>query len=197
MKSADYKEKDVSRNGTKKALADPSRLKPIFSDDEDVLKAVVETPKGSRNKYAYDEHDHTFTLKRVLPAGMAFPYDFGFFPSTLAEDGDPLDVLLLMDEPAFCGCVVHCRLVGVIQGEQEDGKKTNRNDRVVAVEDANHAWANVKHIDDLGKKFIKELEEFFVNYHRLEGKKYRIVGVKGPKTALKSILRSMKAAKKS
>ncbi|HEY2456826.1 MAG TPA: inorganic diphosphatase, partial [Candidatus Acidoferrum sp.] len=96
----------------KKGLADPSRLKPIDPKDDSTIKAVVETPKGSRNKYEFDSADRTFTLKRVLPAGMAFPYDFGFFPSTLADDGDPLDVLLLMDEPAFCGCVVNCRLIG-------------------------------------------------------------------------------------
>lgn len=186
----------MSRNGTHRALADPSLLQPINPDDEKLLKAIVETPKNSRNKYSYDEDDHTFVLKKVLPAGMVFPYDFGFFPRTLADDGDPLDVLLLMDEPAFCGCVVHCRLVGIIHGEQEDGKKAIRNDRVVAVEDANHAWANIKHIDDLGKKFVEELEEFFVNYHRLEGKKYRIIDVKGPKSALKSIHQSLKAAKK-
>jgi inorganic pyrophosphatase len=93
--------------------------------------------------------------------------------------------------------VVNCRLIGVIQGEQVDGKKVNRNDRVVAVEDANHAWADIKHIDDLGKKFIKELEEFFVNYHRLQGKKYRIIDVKGPKAALKSVRKGLKAAKQS
>jgi inorganic pyrophosphatase len=187
----------MSNSGVKKALADPSRLKPIDPKDDSTVRAVVETPKGSRNKYEFDRTDRTFTLKRVLPAGMAFPYDFGFFPSTLADDGDPLDVLLLMDEPAFCGCVVNCRLIGVIQGEQVDGKRVNRNDRVVAVEDANHAWANIKHIDDLGKKFIKELEEFFVDYHKLQGKKYRIIDVKGPKAALKSVREGLKAAKKS
>jgi inorganic pyrophosphatase len=65
------------------------------------VKIVIETPKGSRNKYAFDGQENAFTLKKVLPAGMSFPYDFGFVPSTLAEDGDPLDVLVLMDEPAF------------------------------------------------------------------------------------------------
>jgi inorganic pyrophosphatase len=154
----------MNRNGNRSALADPSRLKPIVDDEDDeIIKVVIETPKGSRNKYAFDPDDRTFTLKEVLPAGMGFPYDFGFVPSTEADDGDPTDVLVLMDEPAFPGCVLKCRLIGVIEGEQGNGKKTERNDRIIAVELENHSWADVKHVDDLGKKFLKELEEFFVN----------------------------------
>jgi inorganic pyrophosphatase len=78
---------------------------------------------GSRNKFAYDPDQAIFTLKNVLPAGMVFPYDCGFLPQTLAPDGDPIDVLLLMDEPAFPGCAVKSRLIRVIEGEQLDGKK--------------------------------------------------------------------------
>jgi len=98
------------------ALADPSRLNPLDSDDKQMLRVVVETPKGSRNKFAFDPDQHLFQLKKVLPTGMAFPYDFGFVPSTKAEDGDPIDVLVLMDEPAFPGCVLNCRPIGVIEG---------------------------------------------------------------------------------
>jgi inorganic pyrophosphatase len=77
----------------KNGLADPSRLKPIDEDDKQLLRVVIETPKGSRNKFAYDPDQHLFELKKVLPAGMTFPYDFGFVPSTKAEDGDRVDVL--------------------------------------------------------------------------------------------------------
>jgi inorganic pyrophosphatase len=94
-------------------------------------------------------------LKKVLPAGMTFPYDFGFVPSTLADDGDPVDVLVLMDEPAFPGCVLRCRPIGVIEGEQRDKKDTERNDRIVAVEQGAHSWANIRTIDDLGKHFCR------------------------------------------
>jgi inorganic pyrophosphatase len=181
---------------TKTFLVDPSRLKPFDPDDKETVKVIIETPKGSRNKYAFDEEDRVFALKKVLPAGMAFPYDFGFVPSTLADDGDPVDVLILMDEPAFCGCAVNCRLIGIIQGEQEDGKETQRNDRVVVVEKGNHDWGDVQHIDDMGKKFIKEIEQFFVNFHKLKGRKYRILDVKGPNQAMNAIRQGMKAAKK-
>jgi inorganic pyrophosphatase len=185
--------KNWSRNG----LADPSRLKPIDEDDDKTIGVILETPKGSRNKYAFNPDEKVFELKRVLPAGMAFPWDFGFVPSTLAEDGDPLDVLVLMDEPAFPGCVVRCRLIGVIEGEQVDGTKTDRNDRVVAVDIENHQWAHVQHVDDLGKQFIRELEEFFVNFHKLQGKEYEVLDVRGPGQSRKCVQGSMKAVKKA
>ena len=171
----------------KNGLADPSRLKPMDEDDKQLLRVVIETPKGSRNKFAFDSQQHIFELKKVLPAGMTFPYDFGFVPSTLAEDGDPVDVLVLMDEPAFPGCVLSCRPVGVIEGEQKDKKGKERNDRIIAVEKDAHSFADVKTIDDMGNKFEKELEEFFVNYHKLTGKEYRVLAMKGPDQARKLV----------
>ena len=126
---------------------------------------------------------------------MAFPYDFGFIPSTEAEDGDPVDVLVLMDEPAFPGCLLKCRVIGVIEGEQGKKAHRERNDRIVAVEQANHSFADVKHIRDLGRKFVRELEEFFVNYHELSVNKYRILGVKGPTKAQRRIQDGMGASK--
>jgi inorganic pyrophosphatase len=176
-------------------LADPVRLKSVDPDNDDLVVVVIETPKGSRNKYAYDPEDHIFELKKVLPAGMAFPYDFGFVPSTLGGDGDPLDVLVLMDEPAFPGCKLKCRIVGIIEGEQSDKKTSERNDRVIAIESANHSYARVTHVDDLGKEFEKELEEFFVNYHRLSGKSYQILAVKGPRAGYRAVKDAQKAAR--
>jgi len=180
----------------KKGLADPSLLKPLNKNDDEIIRVIVETPKGSRNKYAFDNDARVFELKKVLPAGMNFPYDFGFLPSTLADDGDPTDVLVLMDEPAFPGCVLKCRIVGIIQGEQSDKKKTGRNDRIIAIEQDNHSYSSVKHVDDLGKEFARELEDFFVNYHKLTGKKYKILGLKGPKAAQRCIREGMKAARR-
>lgn len=166
-------------NGKRASPADPSRIEPRDSDDKKLLRVVIETPKGSRNKFAFDPEQHIFELKKVLPAGMSFPYDFGFVPSTEAEDGDPIEALVLMDEPAFPGCVLTCRPIGVIEGEQRDKKKKRRNDRILAVEKDAHRWADFKTIDALGKQFCRELEEFFVNYHKLIGKEYRILALKG------------------
>jgi inorganic pyrophosphatase len=90
------------RNGNT-GLADPSRLSSWDPEEKQLLQVIIETPKGSRNKYAFDEEDRIVGSRKVLPAGMAFLYDFGFVPSTLAENGDPVDVPVLMDEPAFPG----------------------------------------------------------------------------------------------
>src|SRR5438045_3516571 len=136
------------KNG-KNGIVDFSRLNPFDSKDKQILRVVIETPKGSRNKFAYNPDDHVFELKKVLPTGMAFPYDFGFVPSTEADDGDPVDVLVLMDEPAFPGCVLKCRPIGVIEGEQEDKKGRERNDRIIAVQEDAHSWNNTKTIEDL------------------------------------------------
>jgi inorganic pyrophosphatase len=178
------------------ALADPSHLSPHDGNGQNTIQVIIETPKGCRNKYAFDPEQKIFELKKVLPAGMEFPYDFGFIPSTMAEDGDPVDVLVLMDEPAFPGCLLKCRLVGIIEGQQEKKKQKERNDRIVAVEEQNHSYAHVKHVQDLGKKFVRELEDFFVNYHRLVGKKYEILDVKGPREARRRIKDGMKAIRR-
>jgi inorganic pyrophosphatase len=125
---------------------------------------------------------------------MSFPHDFGFLPRTIAPDGDPIDVLLLMDEPAFPGIAVRARLIGIIEGEQIDGKIKTRNDRLLAVAEANHLYANVRRLQDLPGRFIYELEEFFVNYHNLEGKRYKLLGCKGSVAAMRMIQKARKAA---
>ena len=92
-----------------------------------------------------------------------------------------------MDEPAFPGCVLTCRPIGVIEGEQGKKKKKERNDRIIAVEQDAHSWADIKTIDDLGKEFCQELEEFFVNYHKLSGEQYHVLGIKGAGQARKLV----------
>ena len=172
-------------------LANPADLEPFDSDKEHLLHVVIETPKGSRNKFAFNPKHHVFELKRVLPAGMAFPYDFGFVPSTRAEDGDPVDVLVLMDEPAFPGCLLKCRPIGVIEGEQKEDKKKIRNDRIVAIEQDAHSWADIRKLADIGEDFNQELQRFFENYHNLSGQKYRVIGMKGPKPAIELVKSSL------
>ncbi len=178
---------------SKKALADPMRLKPIDKKDG-LLQVIIETPAGSRNKFAFDPEQEIFALKKVLPAGMVFPYDFGFLPQTKAPDGDAIDVLLLMDEPAYPGCAVKARLIGVIEGEQLDGNKKIRNDRLVAVAEVNHMYANIRRFKDLPAQWLRELQDFFVNYHNLEGKKYKLLGCKGVDAAMRLIKKAKRAA---
>jgi inorganic pyrophosphatase len=177
-------------------LADPTTLSSVGPEPGTVL-VVIETPKGSRNKYAFNRELGVFELTTVLPAGMAFPYDFGFVPSTVAGDGDPVDVLVLMDQPAFPGCAMVCRLLGIIRGEQRDGKRREENNRLVAEDVKAHDMADVKHLDDLGRRFVKELEKFFVNYHALGDEKYEVLGTGGPGAARKCVKRAARSARLS
>lgn len=178
----------------RRTLGDPTQLRPIDKKNG-ILQVIIETPKGSRNKYAFDVDQEIFALKKVLPAGMAFPYDFGFLPRTIAGDGDPIDVLVLMDEPAFPGCLLRARLIGVIKGEQvEDGKRI-RNDRLLAIAEANCVYDKIHTLADLPKHFIRELETFFVSYHELEGKRYKLLGCKEKEAAMTLIKQAQKAAK--
>jgi len=104
-----------------------------FDRESGFLNVIIETPKGSRNKFKFDEKHGLFMFDKAMPIGQSFPFDFGFLPSTIGEDGDPLDVLLLTDEPTFVGCFVLAKLLGVIEADQTSDGKTNRNDRFIAV----------------------------------------------------------------
>jgi len=172
-----------------RSIKSPDQIGP-FSNGKKSLRVVIETPKGSRNKYKFDPELGTYRLNAVLSEGMVFPYDFGFVPKTQAADGDPLDVLLLMDEPAFTGCVVESRLVGVIEAEQTDDEGTMRNDRVLAVALDSHVHADIKGPKDLNSTMIGELAKFFVAYNKARGTKFKILGCKGQKAAMKLIKKS-------
>jgi len=176
----------------KAAMANPSRLRPLDKDRN--VQVIIETPKGSRNKYAWDPKQRLFELKKVLPEGMVFPHDFGFVPSTEADDGDPLDVLILMDQPAFPGCVIKARLVGVIEGEQTEDGRTERNDRLLAVAESSHTHSNIKSIADLNDSLLREIEKFFINYHSNDGSKFKVLACKGPQAAKKFLHQAQRKA---
>ena len=142
-----------------------------FDKETKDLNVIIETPKGSRNKYTFDEERALFKLDGVLPLGMTFPFDFGFIPGTLGEDGDPLDVLLMMDEAAFAGCLVPARLIGVIEAEQTENGKTFRNDRL-AVASNSLTQTNIKSLADLNTAVIDQIEHFFVSYNEAKGKRF-------------------------
>ena len=161
-----------------------------FDPESRELNAVIETPKGSRNKFKFDEKRRLFVLSGVLPAGANFPYDFGFVPATLGEDGDPLDVLVLMDEPAFVGCLVSARLVGVITARQTERDGTvERNDRLIAVAANSHLHDGVRTLADLSDTLLDEIEHFFVSYNEARGKRFEPTGRKGPRAARRLVER--------
>lgn len=163
--------------------ADPVRYTP-FQDVPPVspsgtLHVIVDTPKGSRNKFAYDPQLGLFKLDGVLPVGAVFPFDFGYLPSTLGGDGDPLDVLVLMDEPAFVGCLVPARLLGVIEADQTEDGKTTRNDRLIAIADNSRNHREVQSIEQLSRNLVDEIEHFFVSYNTIKGKQFTPRGRSG------------------
>lgn len=173
-----------------------SRLVNINPFDEDdgaqELSVIIDTPKGSRNKFKYDEKRGLFELGGVLPAGAVFPFDFGFVPSTLGGDGDPLDVLLLMDEPAFAGCLVKARLIGVLEAEQTEDGKTARNDRLIAVAAKSRAHQEVRSINAIARNLVDEIEHFFVSYNEMKGKDFKPLGRFGPERARKLVDEGLK-----
>jgi inorganic pyrophosphatase len=182
-------------------VADPGKLAPFESREDRILNVIVETPMKSRNKFKYDQENGLYTLSKVLPQGMAFPAAFGFVPSTRAEDGDPEDILVLMDEPVFTGCVVPTRLIGVIEAEQtekeEKGKTTTtRNDRLIGVADGSREHEEVESLSDLHQITLKEIEDFFVNYNKEQGKKFKVLGRRGPKRAFKLLEKSIRRARR-
>ena len=146
------------------------------------VHVVVETPKGGRNKVAFDPELGAFKLKGVLPEGHSFPFDFGFVPSTKAEDGDPLDALLAA--PTFSGCVVEVRLIGAIEIEQQekDGQ-TVRNDRLLAVAADSREHKSIHTLADLSAELLHEIEHFFISYNQAKGQTLRVLRRVGPAQA--------------
>lgn len=169
---------------------------PPFDPKSKALNVVIDTPKGCRNKFAYDEKRKAYLLKTVLPKGTVFPFDFGSVPGTKAEDGDPVDALVLMDEPAFVGCLVEARLIGVIEGEQTENGKTDRNDRLITVAEESHTHSAIKSLSDLDPTLLEEIEHFFVSYNEIRGKKFNPIGRHGPKRAGKLIEKQRRRKKK-
>lgn len=157
------------------------------------VNVVVETPKGSRNKYKFDEEIGAFRLDKILPAGASFPFDFGFVPHTRAEDGDPVDVLVVGDEPTFPGCVLTVRLLGVIEAEQTEKGKTFRNDRLVGMAVTRVNRPEARSLGDLPARLLSEIEHFFLSYNRAEKRPFAIVGRAGPKAAAKLIEQGIRA----
>lgn len=164
-----------------------------YDEETGDLNVIIETPKGSRNKFAFDEKLLLFKLKGVLPAGASFPYDFGFVPSTIGGDDDPLDVLLLMDEPAFTGCLVPSRLIGVIEAEQtEKDGAVERNDRLIAVAAKSITHEDIKSLNNLNKNLVEQIEHFFISYNEIKGKEFKPLGRFGPVKAKRVIEEGMK-----
>jgi inorganic pyrophosphatase len=164
-----------------------------FDAQKKCVNVVIETPKGSRVKYTYDEETGMLKLKKALPEGMVFPFNFGFIPGTKAEDGDPMDILILNEEPLVPGCLAKARPIAVIEAEQteKNGKKT-RNDRLIGMAIAKQTPTFMETLE-VDKKTMAEIEYFFISYNKLSGKKFKVIGKGGEKKALALIRKCSKA----
>jgi inorganic pyrophosphatase len=149
---------------------------PTWADGQ-YIYAVIETPRGSTCKLDFDPALRAFTLAKPLMAGLTYPYDWGFIPSTKAEDGDPLDVLVIHDAKTYPGVVLRCRPVGILEVEQKSkGKGKERNDRVFAMPDRSPLETDLQDIRRLPSRAREELEEFFRATNALEDKKLEFLG---------------------
>jgi inorganic pyrophosphatase len=173
-------------------MADLTALTNELDEKQFTCRIIIETPKGSRMKFAYDPQSGLFELRGLLPEGMLFPFDFGFIPSTLAADGDPLDIMVLMDAPAHVGCLMHVRLIGIINAEQTEDGKTKKNDRLLGVAVHSYAHEDVNSIDEVSKTLLDQVEAFFISYNKQRGKKFRVTGSGGPKKALSFLKAGMR-----
>ncbi|HEY4047258.1 MAG TPA: inorganic diphosphatase [Acidobacteriaceae bacterium] len=168
--------------------------KSITSKGAAFEQVIVETPRGSHNKYKFDQQTGRMKLSKVMPEGMMFPYDFGFLPGTKGEDGDPIDVLILNDEATFPACQIDCRLIGVIKANQTEQGKEKRNDRLIAVAQASVLYAGVEELSDLEAAVLKQIEDFFVNYQKVREIDFKILAREGSRSA-KAILKRASGTK--
>jgi inorganic pyrophosphatase len=169
----------------------PMNFNQIPPIENNLINAIIETPREIRYKYKYDPEKEIFMLNKVMPLGMVFPYDFGFIPNTKGEDGDPLDVMLLMEHEVFPGCLVQCRPIGILKAKQkEPGTEKFRNDRLLAVPQHSFQYADLTEIEAMSKELIKKIEDFFIDYNARQGREFEVIRWGGPEAAKKAVLKA-------
>jgi inorganic pyrophosphatase len=169
-------------------------LKP-YDRSSKLLNVVVETPKGSRVKYSYDKKKGMYIVSKALPEGMVFPFNFSFIPGTLGADGDPLDVLVLNEEPVVSNTLLNVKPVAIIKATQTEGKKAVRNDRIIGQAIGKESPMELRELK-LEKAMVMEISVFFETYNKLYGKQFKVLGVSGPGKARKLVEAAIKARKK-
>lgn len=183
-------EKNKQSNPKTKAAINQGIINPKTG----LVRAIIESPKGSRNKYKYLPELGVFECGPSLKGGLSWPFDFGFVPSTLADDGDPLDIIILMDEAAFPGCLVHCKILGVLEAQQVQDGETIRNDRIIGVHDQSAQFGDIDTWKDLPQTFRDETELFFNMYMSAKGKIFELLGWRDSRIAFRVIETAIKCA---
>lgn len=159
------------------------------SPQNPIVDALIEIPMGSQNKYEHDKESGHFRLDRVLYSPVHYPADYGYIPGTLAEDGDPLDILVLITVPTFTGCIVPARIVGAMAMEDDKGRDT----KMLAVCDVDPRFSHVQSMEQVGQHTLREIEHFFSVYKDLEGKASHTLGWQGLEFAVQELARARQA----
>lgn len=167
------------------------KLSKTFVKNSDLINVIIETPKGSGGKYTFDPETELFTLNKILPEGLVFPLHFGFIPNTKGEDGDPLDVLVLLDEPSYPGTHIECEVIGIIEAKQSEKNKTVRNDRIIAKARVSLKYSKINSLKDLSSSLIDHIIYFFVSYNKLNNKIFKPLRQQGAKKAIELIKKSI------
>ena len=179
----------VERKAIRAAAARGEALFRLSAKDPEpgLVRVLVDTPKGSPIKYKYDIENRCYKASHLLAPGTVFPFDFGSIPGTLADDGDPLDVLVLMEKPSFVGCLVSVRLLGVIEADQTQEGRTFRNDRLIGAAEISREYRELSSLADLPRRLLESLERFFVFYNQDRGRVFRVLRRSGPVSAMRLI----------
>lgn len=164
--------------------------------DEALVDAIIDTPGNCRYKMKLDNERGLYKVSYLLPPGLVFPYNFGFIPGTKGEDGDALDVVVVMEESLPCGMMVSARIVGVLEAKQTQNGETLRNDRFIAVAECSHRFRSVKDLRDLDSRIMAEIEQFFVTYNRFRGRRFTPMRRSGKRKALSLIEQGLRAARR-
>jgi inorganic pyrophosphatase len=154
----------------------------------EVVYAVIEIPKGSRNKYEYDKDMEAFALDRVLYSPFHYPAEYGIIPQTLYDDGDPMDIIVLMDQPTFPGCVIETRPIGIMRMIDDD----DNDDKILGVPINDPRCNDITDINDVSKHLLDEIAHFFKEYKYLEGKVTEVQGWENAEKAFEALEHSIK-----
>jgi inorganic pyrophosphatase len=175
-------------------VGNPIAKLPAFYGQSDFVNIVIETPKGAPFKLRYDETTGIFRVHKALPLGLAFPFSFGFLPSTLGGDGDPLDVLLLSDYILPIGSTVLGQLISILEAEQSEGKKKQRNDRLIAIPVELVSRKPMQPMVEFNATLKRSIVDFFVKYNELQGKSFRPLRYAAASTAARIARNSIRSS---
>jgi inorganic pyrophosphatase len=169
----------------------PTRL-AAYDPQTHLVRVVIDTPAGSRNKYKFDPVTQLYCIARILPAGMHFPHDFGSIPGTVEPDGDPLDIMVLSEAPTFPGCLVTVRLLGVLRAQQREHGKEIRNDRLLGVAMTPVNESPLRELKSIARQQLEDIEGFFESYNRAQGRPFKITGRANARAAVATLARSIR-----